>query len=116
MSPGPVMASVLTATPATRAATGYSATRIVHSSLHEFATTRARFDTQVPAFDPVVSAELVTGSAGWDQVVDAIEARAGPGGPVTVARVDQGALLSLSGEPLKAMLYLVGNPLVARPA
>jgi hypothetical protein len=31
-----------------------------------------------------------------------------------VARVDQGALLSLSGEPLEATLYLVGNPLVAR--
>ena len=45
---------------------------------------------------------------------DAVESRVGLGGLVTVARVDQGALLSLSGEPPEAMHYLVGNPLVAR--
>jgi uncharacterized protein (DUF302 family) len=82
--------------------------------VHDFATTRARFDTQVPIFDAEVSVELVMGGAGWDQVVDAVGSRAGPGGLVTVARVDQGALLSLSGEPLEATLYLVGNPIVAR--
>ena len=82
--------------------------------MHGFATTRARFDTQVPVFDTEVSTGLVMGGAGWDEVVDAVESRAGPGGLVTVARVDQGVLLSLSGEPLDATLYLVGNPLVAR--
>jgi uncharacterized protein (DUF302 family) len=97
-----------------RAATDYTATRIVHSSVHDFATTRARFDTQVPVLDPEVGAELVMGGAGWDEVVGAVESRVGPGGLVTVARVDHGALLSLSGEPLEATLYLVGNPLVAR--
>ena len=97
-----------------RAATDYTATQIVHRSVHDFATTWARFDTQVPVFDTDVSVELVVGGAGWDEVVDAVESRVGPGGLVTVARVDQGALLSLSGEPLEAMHYLVGNPLVAR--
>ena len=87
---------------------------LVVAGLHDFATTWARFDTQVPVFDTDVSVELVVGGAGWDVVVDAIESRVGPGGLVTVARVDQGALLSLSGEPLEAMHYLVGNPLVAR--
>ena len=30
------------------------------------------------------------------------------------ARLDQGALLRLSGDPVQATLYLVGNPVIAR--
>ena len=55
-----------------RAATDYTATQIVHRSVHDFATTWARFDTQVPVFDTDVSVELVVGGAGWDEVVDAV--------------------------------------------
>jgi uncharacterized protein (DUF302 family) len=59
-------------------------------------------------------AELVIGGASWASIEAAVEARLGPDGLVALARLDQGALLSLSGEPLEATLYLVGNPLVAR--
>ena len=38
----------------------------------------------------------------------------GPTGFVALARVDQGALLRLSGDPVQATLYLVGNPVIAR--
>ena len=44
----------------------------------------------------------------------AVDARVGPTGLVALARLDQGALLSLQGELLEATLYLVGNPIVAR--
>ncbi len=37
----------------------------------------------------------------------------GPTGFVALARLDQGALLSLNGEPLGATRYLVGNPHLA---
>ena len=52
-----------------RAATDYTATRIVHSSVHDFATTRARFDTQVPVLDPEVSVELVESRRSTGKVV-----------------------------------------------
>jgi uncharacterized protein (DUF302 family) len=44
----------------------------------------------------------------------AVNTRIGPSGLVALARLEQGVLLSLNGEALRASLYLVGNPLVAR--
>jgi uncharacterized protein (DUF302 family) len=64
--------------------------------------------------DYPISLQLVNGRSSWDEVQAAIEARLGPVGLAAFARLDQGALLSLSGEPLDATLYLVGNPLIAR--
>lgn len=94
--------------------TNYMATRLVYDSKHDFVTTRSRFESHVPLLDPAVAVELVLAGASWEQVEEAVETRCGPGGLVGLARVDQGALLSLSREPLEGALYLVGNPLVAR--
>jgi uncharacterized protein (DUF302 family) len=47
-------------------------------------------------------------------VQSAVNASIGSGGLVAMTRIEQGRLLSLSGQPLQATLYLVGNPLVAR--
>jgi len=92
----------------------YTAVRLTHDSAAGFDATRARFDEQVPLLDPAVGIELVIGAAGWAEVEDAVRRTVGPAGLVTLARLDTGALLSLSGQPLDATLYLVGNPLVAR--
>jgi len=94
--------------------TDYTAVRLTYDSPLDFEQTRARFDERVPAFDPAISAQLVTDDASWPQVQAAVDERVGPTGLVALARLDQGALLSLGGEPLEATLYLVGNPVLAR--
>jgi uncharacterized protein (DUF302 family) len=94
--------------------TDYNAVRVTYDSPLDFEQTRARFDQRVPAFDPAVSAQLVIDHASWPEVQAAVDARVGPTGLVALARLDQGALMSLSGEPLEATLYLVGNPVLAR--
>jgi uncharacterized protein (DUF302 family) len=92
----------------------YDAARLTRRSANDFGATRARFDHEVPPLDPAIIADLVLGSASWAQVEQAIETRIGPHGLFALARLDQGALLSLDGQPLEATLYLVGNPLIAR--
>ncbi len=88
--------------------------RITYQSSHDFETTRARLDEQIPLLDPLVSLDLVLRDASWAEVESAVAAYLGPTGFVALARLDQGALLSLNGEPLGATRYLVGNPLLAR--
>jgi uncharacterized protein (DUF302 family) len=94
--------------------TTYRAVRLTYDSNLDFNETRARFDERVPAFEGATSIELVLGGAPWSKVQAAVDARAGPTGLVALSRLDQGALLSLEGEPLEATLYLVGNPIIAR--
>jgi hypothetical protein len=88
--------------------------RITYESSHDFETTRARLDEQIPLLDPLVSLDLVLRGASWAEVESTVGAYLGPTGFVALARLDQGALLSLNGEPLGATRYLVGNPLLAR--
>jgi hypothetical protein len=84
--------------------------RITYQSSHDFETTRARLDEQLPLLDPLVSLDLVLRDASWAEVESTVAAHLGPTGFVALARLDQGALLSLNGEPLGATRYLVGNP------
>ena len=88
--------------------------RITYQSSHDFETTRARLDEQIPLLDPLVSLDLVLRGASWAEVESTVVAYLGPTGFVALARLDQGALLSLTGDPLGATRYLVGNPLLAR--
>jgi uncharacterized protein (DUF302 family) len=94
--------------------TTYRAVRLSYDSNLDFNETRARFDERVPAFEDAAGIELVLGGASWSEVQAAVDARVGPTGLVALSRLDQGALLSLEGEPLAATLYLVGNPIIAR--
>jgi uncharacterized protein (DUF302 family) len=94
--------------------TTYRAVRLTYDSNLDFNETRARFDERVPAFEGAISIELVVGAASWSDVQAAVNAHVGPTGLVALSRLDQGALLSLEGEPLEATLYLVGNPIIAR--
>jgi uncharacterized protein (DUF302 family) len=88
--------------------------RVTYESSHDFETTRARLDEQIPLLDPLVSFDLILRGASWASVESTVAAYLGPTGFVALARLDQGALLSLNGEPLKATRYLVGNPVLAR--
>ncbi len=88
--------------------------RITYQSSYDFETTRTRLDERIPLLDPLVSLDLVLRAVSWDEVESTISPYFGPTGFVALARLDQGALLSLSGEPLGATRYLVGNPLLAR--
>jgi uncharacterized protein (DUF302 family) len=94
--------------------TDYTARRITCDSHYEYQETRARFDEQVPLLDGLVPVELVVSRAPWSAVQAAVNERVGPTGFVAMARIDQGALLSLSGDALDGTLYLVGNPILAR--
>jgi uncharacterized protein (DUF302 family) len=88
--------------------------RITYESSHDFETTRDHLDEQIPLLDPLVALDLVRRDVSWAEVESAVAAFLGPTGFMALARLDQGALLSLNGEPLGATRYLVGNPLVAR--
>jgi uncharacterized protein (DUF302 family) len=88
--------------------------RITYQSSHDYETTRARLDEQIPLLDPLVSLDLVLRDASWAEVESTVSACLGPSGFAALARLDQGALLSLNGERLGATRYLVGNPLLAR--
>ena len=94
--------------------TTYAAARITIESDHDFGTTRARFDERVPLFDQTIALELVARGASWSQVETDIGPLIGPTGFVALSRLDQGALMSLHGEPVDTTQYLVGNPLIAR--
>ena len=94
--------------------TGYQATRVTYDSARGFAETQSSFDEHVPLLDLGVAINLVRNGASWDQVQSAVNTSIGPSGLVALARLEQGLLLSLSGEAVQATLYLVGNPLVAR--
>jgi hypothetical protein len=89
------------------------AIRLNQNSAVDFEETRHRFDEQVPLLDPVPVLRLVLDQATWRDVETLVERTVGPTGFVALARLDQGALFSLSGDPVQATLYLVGNPLIA---
>ncbi len=91
----------------------YQATRLNHDSAVDFEETRRRFDEQVPLLDPLLILRLVVDQAAWRDVETLVERTVGPTGFVSLARLDQGALFSLSGDPVQATLYLVGNPVIA---
>ena len=91
----------------------YTARRITYDSHYGYQETRARFDEQVPLLDGAAAVELVVGRVPWSDVQAAVDDQVGPTGFVAMARIDQGALLSLRGEALDGTLYLVGNPIVA---
>ena len=92
----------------------YPATRLIHDSTVDFEESRRRLDEQVPLLDPLLILRLVLDQATWRDVEALMDRTAGPTGFVALARLDQGALFRLSGHPIQATLYLVGNPVIAR--
>jgi uncharacterized protein (DUF302 family) len=92
----------------------YPATRLTYSSAHDYTETRARFEARVPLMDQAVLRELVRTGAEWSRVESTIAPLLGPDGFTILARVDSGSLFTLGGEQINTVLYLIGNPLLAR--
>ena len=78
-----------------------------------FAGVTRDFESRLGRFDPAVSEALASGSADGKAVRGRIEAMAGPSGLMSFGAIDHGALLSLLGEPKRAVQFVVGHPLVA---
>jgi uncharacterized protein (DUF302 family) len=78
-----------------------------------FAEVARDFESPLGRFDPAVLGTLASGSVNAETVRDRIGALAGPTGLMLFGTTDHGALLSLLGEPRRAVQYTVGNPLVA---
>ena len=94
--------------------TTFTAIWVTCDSAHDYATTRHRFDEQVPLLDQTITLNLVIGNASWAEVGAEVGRRSGPSGFVALSRLDEGALLSLHSEPVEATQYLVGNPAIAQ--
>ena len=94
--------------------TTFTAIRVTCDNAHDYATTRHRFDERVPLLDQTITLNLVAGNASWAEVEAEVGRRTGPSGLAALSRLDQGALLSLHGEPVEAIQYLVGNPAIAQ--
>lgn len=73
----------------------------------------AAFERELQQLDPKVISRLVEKQATWDEVEREVERIAGPHGLMIVGRADQGAVVSLSGHPIRCSLFLVGNPVIA---
>jgi uncharacterized protein (DUF302 family) len=94
--------------------TTFTAIWVTCDSAHDYATTRHRFDEQVPLLDQTITLNLVIGNASWAEIATEVGRRTGPSGFVALSRLDEGALLSLHSEPVEATQYLVGNPAIAQ--
>jgi hypothetical protein len=94
--------------------TTFKAIWVTCDSPHDYATTRHRFDERVPFLDQTVALNLVIGNASWAEVEAEVGRWTGSSGFVALSRLDEGALLSLHGEPVEATQYLVGNPAIAQ--
>ena len=70
--------------------------------------------TLVQNVETLAYVALVARGASWSEVGTEIGQLIGPTGFVALSRLDQGALMSLHGEPVDTTQYLVGNPLIAR--
>lgn len=73
----------------------------------------AAFERELGHFDATAGVALVQRKASWNEVKREIDAMAGPHGLMVIFRADQGAITSLSDEPKRCSLYLVGNPVIA---
>lgn len=78
-----------------------------------FAEVTKDFESQLGRYDAAVLETLASGPVDVETVRGRIDAMAGPSGLMLFGTIDHGALLSLTGQPRRAVQYTVGNPLVA---
>jgi uncharacterized protein (DUF302 family) len=71
------------------------------------------FERELGHLDHGISQRLVERRAAWSEVEYEIERVTGPHGLTIIARLDLGALSSLSDREKRCSLYLVGNPVIA---
>src|SRR5437764_107926 len=56
---------------------------------------------------------LITPNTSWEQAVQIVEQQLGTSGFTILSKIEPGALLRLSGKPMRATQYALGNPLLA---
>jgi uncharacterized protein (DUF302 family) len=71
------------------------------------------FEASLGKWDPVAGEPLWKGKASWPEVEAAVAKMAEPFGLMVLAKIDQGRITSLAGQPKMCTLYLVGNPVIA---
>lgn len=91
----------------------FESERIEIVSKRSFAETIAVLERKIPVADPSTFVHLVNSRATAAQVEETVQAMAGDLGLVTLAKIDQGPLVSLLGKPKKMTVYLIGNPVLA---
>jgi uncharacterized protein (DUF302 family) len=89
----------------------YVASHVRVTSTKAFAEVSKAFERQLGKYDP--AALQLSSPDDAAQVRARLEAMAGASGFMLFGGYDHGALLTLFGEPRKAMQYVVGNPLFA---
>src|SRR5262245_7236 len=71
------------------------------------------FERELGRWDDKTAQSLAQRRAPWGEVEAAADRAGGERGLMIIARIDQGAVTSLSGHRKDCRLYLVGNPVIA---
>jgi uncharacterized protein (DUF302 family) len=71
------------------------------------------FERAIGRLEPETTEALRARGAPWVEVETEMARMAGPSGLMLFAKIDQGAIASLAGPPIRCRLYLVGNPAIA---
>jgi Domain of unknown function DUF302 len=91
----------------------FSAERVDEELARPFSGVVARFEQKVPRADFSVFTQLVASGADGTQIEAAVQGMAGDLDFMTLAKIDQGPLVSRLGRPKRMSVYLIGNPVLA---
>ena len=91
----------------------YTAARVAEILDEPFDEVTRRIESLAGRADLPRVRELLAPGGQAEQARRAIEAMAGPSGLMIFEQLDHGRLLALAGQDRRAMLYLIGNPLIA---
>jgi uncharacterized protein (DUF302 family) len=93
-----------------------AATHVVVSSSKSFEQVVEAIESMAIAdkIDLAIVEQIILASKSWDEFREAFESKVGSNGFMTFTKIDHGSLMSLAFEGVKAMLYIIGNPLIAR--
>ncbi len=94
-------------------ASTYTAARVTETLDEPFDEVTRRIESLTGRADLPRVRELLAPGGQAEQARRAIEAMAGPSGLMVFEQFDHGRLLALAGQDRRAMLYLIGNPLIA---
>jgi hypothetical protein len=73
----------------------------------------ATFESSIGRLEVEAVEALRERGAPWAEAEAAMTRMAGPSGLMLFTKLDQGAVASLSGPPIRCRLYMVGNPAIA---
>ncbi len=93
-----------------------SGTHVVVSSNNSFEQVAEAIESMAMAdkIDLAIVEQIVLASKSWDDFREAFESKVGSNGFMTFTKIDHGSLMSLTFEGVKAKLYVIGNPLIAK--